>query len=165
MTEKEKWQVRNRPDFAREVEHENLTVGLLEIADTIMPEVDNALDAGFMAHSHAMASPPFKERKLCIARRDVQGVIVAALTGRTLWNWLYVDQLWVDEALRGQGVGSALMKAAEEEAFKRGCVGVYLWTQTFDAPEFYAKLGCEVYATFDDFPIGHQRFGFRKRLI
>lgn len=79
-------------------------------------------------------------------------------------GWAYIDLLWVSEALRGRGIGRLLMKQAEEEAVQRGCHSAYLWTQDFEAPDFYRKLGYQQFVTFENFIPGHQRLGFMKRL-
>ncbi len=141
-----------------------MSVGLLEIKNEIADQDLKILEDGLAAHTKQLNAPKLVFTPLAILQRDATGRIEAGLYGQTLWNWLYIDSLWVDEPLRGKGMGRVLMAAAEDEAKKRGCIGVFLWTQSFDAPAFYEKLGYELYATFDDFPIGHKRFGFRKRL-
>nr|MBA2814547.1 Metallo-beta-lactamase superfamily protein [Candidatus Pantoea persica] len=45
---------------------------------------------------------------------DARGGKLARLTGSTSGNWLRIDMLWVSDALRGQGVGTQLIQAAEE---------------------------------------------------
>jgi len=94
------------------------------------------------------------------AEQNLQsGVLVYVHPG-----WSYIDALWVSEEKRGQGLGRLLMKQAEEEAMKRGCHSAYLWTQDFEAPEFYKKLGYQQFVTFENFIPGHQRTGFMKQL-
>ena len=137
---------------------------LFEVSDTVSRDVQAALENGLTAHAVALSVPPYEEKMISIVRKDDQGKIVAGLFGKIFWNWFYTDTLWVDEALRGQGVGSALMKAAEDEAKKRGCVGAYVWTESFQGQSFYPKLGYKEFVVMDDFPIGHQRIGFMKRL-
>ena len=141
-----------------------MTDGLFEISDKIETEVYAALERGLIANAIEKNAPPYKETELSIVRRNEAGEIVAGLTGKTFWNWLYVDLLWVDKSLRGLGTGSALMKAAEEEAIKRGCIAAYVWTQSFEASGFYPKLGYKEFVVKHDFPIGHQRTGFMKQL-
>lgn len=136
-----------------------------EVSDTISRDVKSALENGLTAHASALDIPPYEEKEVSIVRRHANGQIVAGLFGKVVWNWLYVDTLWVDDALRGQGVGSALMQAAEAEARKRGCAGAYVWTESFQGENFYPKLGYTEFARMDDFPIGHQRIGFMKRLV
>ncbi len=135
-----------------------------EVSDTISRDDEVALEQGLTTHALAEKSPPYQEKALSILRRDEQGKIVAGLTGKTFWNWLYVDILWVDEALRGQGIGSALMSAAEVEAQKRACHSAYVWTESFQGQDFYPKLGYKKFVRMEDFPIGHQRIGFMKKL-
>ena len=52
---------------------------------------------------------------------DGTGRKLAGLTGETFGNWLCIQYLFVSEALRGQGIGSKLLEAAEREAGQRGC--------------------------------------------
>ena len=85
------------------------------------------------------------------------------LWGRTGYGWLYVDYLIVPERLRGTGIGSELMKAAEAIARERGCVGAWLTTFTFQARGFYEKLGYRVFAELEDSPAGNTRMFLRKR--
>jgi GNAT superfamily N-acetyltransferase len=70
--------------------------------------------------------------------------------------WLYVSFLWVAEPARGTGNATRLMRAAEDYAVERGCVGGYLTTYSFQAPGFYRKFGYEVVGTIDGFPPGYQ---------
>jgi GNAT superfamily N-acetyltransferase len=79
-------------------------------------------------------------------------------------GWAYIDLLWVREAKRGKGLGKRLMQRAEQEALQRGCHSAFLWTQDFEAPGFYEKLGYQRFVTFEDFIPGHQRLGFMKRI-
>ncbi len=89
---------------------------------------------------------------------------VAAVSGFCFWNWLFADLVWVHPARRGTGLGRQIMQKAEEQARAMGLTGIYLWTASWQASDFYAKIGYERYVVFNDFPPGHQRFGFRKYL-
>lgn len=135
-----------------------------DVSDTITAEVNDALTRGLSANAHARKAPPYNDKPISFVRRDAEGRIVAGLTGVTFWDWLYVDLLWVDEPLRRQGLGTALIQAAENEAIKRGCHSAFLWTESFEGPAFYPKAGYKEFVVLDDFPIGHQRTGFMKRL-
>ena len=42
--------------------------------------------------------------------------LVGVLTADLLWDWIYIDELWVDEHQRSQGIGKASMKEAEDYA-------------------------------------------------
>ena len=51
------------------------------------------------------------------------------------------------------------------EAVRRGCIGAHLDTYDYQAPDFYRKLGYEVFGSIDDHPPGHTRFWMRKRFV
>ncbi len=100
---------------------------------------------------------------LAVLVRDEAGVVVGGLTGRITAAWLFVELFWLPEELRGTGLGTRVMMAAEAEAVRRGCIGVHLDTYDYQAPGFYRKLGYEVFGSIEDHPPGHTRFWMQKR--
>jgi predicted N-acetyltransferase YhbS len=90
--------------------------------------------------------------------------IVGGLVGETFLGWLYVSALWVADGYSRQGYGRRIMQAAEQEARRRGAKGVYLDTLSFQAPDFYAKLGYREFGKLKDFPAGHDRHWLAKAL-
>ena len=88
--------------------------------------------------------------------------VLGGLWGDTGFTQLHVDLLFVPETLRGQGLGRKLMLQAEEEARRRGCLGAWLDTFSFQARGFYEQLGYTAFGTLGDFPPGHSRI-FLKR--
>ncbi len=117
-----------------------------------------ALDA-----SSAPVIGPAQPRLLVIPLHDGAGAVAGGLWGCTICQWLHVQMLFVPAALRGQGVGAALMAAAETEARARGCLGAHVDALSFQAAPFYQKIGYTVFGVLDDFPPGHRRLFFRKR--
>ncbi|HET8726474.1 MAG TPA: GNAT family N-acetyltransferase [Alphaproteobacteria bacterium] len=125
----------------------------------------DAIRAGLTAHNRFWVGTS-ERRMLAVLTKDADGRVLGGLRGYTGWGWLYVEHLWVSEALRGSGVGSELLHRAEEEATLRGCRAVWLDTFSFQARRFYEKLGYTVFGTLDDFPAdrGHSRHFLQKRL-
>ena len=96
--------------------------------------------------------------------RSDAGEVEAGVSGYTWGGCCYVAYLWVAEALRGRGVGGALLDAVEQYAREKRCRLVLLSTHTFQAPTFYAHRGYEPVARIDDHPPGHASLFFVKRL-
>lgn len=65
------------------------------------------------------------------------------LSGRTDIRTLYVDDLCVDEAARGKGLGRTLLNYAREQARAMGCYNLTLnvWAGNEAALGFYRSLG------------------------
>ncbi|HEV3152649.1 MAG TPA: GNAT family N-acetyltransferase [Candidatus Baltobacteraceae bacterium] len=76
--------------------------------------------------------------------------IVHYLFHRRVWfgRACYLQDLFVDERVRGFGIGRALIDAVAEEARKRGCSRVYWHTRENNAA---ARLLYDSLATFDGF--------------
>ena len=99
-----------------------------------------------------------------IVEYDANGNVIGGILGGTYWGWMYVDILWVDEKHRKKGIGSRLLRAAEEEAAQRGCHHVHLDTMSWQAPDFYKKHGYEVIGVLPDIPGGNQKYLLMKSL-
>lgn len=125
--------------------------------------IRDAILAPLVAHNESMVGPT-ERHTVAIVLRDDAGAIVGGLWGLTGFRWLFVQYLAVPPAMKGQGRGRALMLAAENEARRLGCIGIWLDTFSFQARGFYEKLGYDVIGRIDDFPPGEARFFLRKRI-
>ena len=103
-------------------------------------------------------------KSLAIFLRDASGSMAAGLYGWTWAGCLKVNDLWVREDERRRGLGSKLLKAAENEARARGCMRAVLDTHSFQAPSFYQKRGYSVVGVVEDFPPGHRTYTLFKSL-
>ena len=121
-----------------------------------------AVSDGFSQHSAALGAPAYEKERVSWTITGSDNAVLAVLTGDLLWDWLYIDELWVSEELRGTGLGRKLMLLAEEFAAEKRLTGIWLWTQSWQAETFYRKLGYEEFTRFADFPRGHSRIGLRK---
>ena len=101
---------------------------------------------------------------LALFEREAEGHIIAKLYGWTWGGTCEVRFLWVAAGSRGKGRGRSLLAAAEAEAVRRGCRQIVLSTHSFQAPQFYHKLGYTIVGQYDDYPAGHTSHFLRKRL-
>ena len=113
---------------------------------------------------NAAASGVDDGRLLAIFVRDGDGTIVAGLHGWTWGGTGFVQTIWVDEKLRRRGLGSRLLTAAEAEARRRGCHQMHLDTHSYQAPEFYRRLGYDVIGELPGWPGDDVRVFLRKPL-
>lgn len=96
--------------------------------------------------------------------RDTDGQLIGGMFGHSGMGWLYIDYLWLAEDQRKHGLGSQLLKMAEEEARNRGCSGVFLYSYSFQAPGFYQQQDYQLMGVLEDCPPGHQRYYLKKAL-
>jgi GNAT superfamily N-acetyltransferase len=91
--------------------------------------------------------------------------MTGGLIGTCKSEWLSISYLWVSEAMRGSGLGTELIRAAEREAVKQGCQQSLVDTFSFQALPFYQKQGYVLQMTLNDFPEkGIQRHYLTKTL-
>jgi len=103
-------------------------------------------------------------RRVRLFARDENGGVAGGVLAEVYFRWMFVKILWLDERVRGRGVGAELMRRAEIAAREAGCDGIWLDTFSFQAPAFYRKLGYEEFGRLDDYPPGFTRHFFRKML-
>jgi GNAT superfamily N-acetyltransferase len=103
-------------------------------------------------------------RPLVLMVQDENGNVVGGLWGRTAFEWLFVELLFVPDVLRGRGVGAELMSRAESEAIARGCHSAWLDTFEFQARGFYERLGYSCFGELNDYPPGFARYFMKKAL-
>jgi len=103
-------------------------------------------------------------RLLGLLVKDDQGAIIGGLWGRSAYEWLFVELLFVPEHLRGTGLGTQLMRQAEDVARERGCTGVWLDTFAFQALPFYLKLGYTIFGELKDHPRGISQYWLKKNV-
>ncbi|TQV72117.1 GNAT family N-acetyltransferase [Aliikangiella marina] len=104
-----------------------------------------------------------KSKPLSVIATDDIGKIIGGVSGRTIYNQLLIEILWISESARGSGLGTNLMLRAESEAKARGCIAAQVDTLSFQAPKFYQKLGFEIVGKVADIPNSPERFFLVKR--
>lgn len=134
-----------------------------EITNEIKEEDKETIFQGLLAYNLARIEDK-TPKDLGIYLKDSDGNKIAGLIGETHGNWLSIKFLWVSEELRGQNIGSQILKQAEETARERGCQYVFLDTFSFQAPEFYKKQGYKEVFVLEEYPITGKRYYFTKNI-
>src|SRR5262245_56591965 len=101
-----------------------------QVFDQATPEELQFLEDQINAYNFATTGI-YDARTLVILLKDTGGRIYAGLSGHTWGGVGEVRFLWVDESCRGLGLGSRLLRDAEDEARTRGCTKMVLSTHSF----------------------------------
>jgi GNAT superfamily N-acetyltransferase len=107
---------------------------------------------------------PMHNHPLWLIVRGESGRVIGGLKGRTFWQWLFIEWLWIDAPYRHQGLGRKLLTQAEAIARGRGSVGIYIDTLTFQAPDYYQRFGFKEFGRLCNIPPGHDRLWLFKPL-
>ncbi|WP_158749593.1 N-acetyltransferase [Acidobacterium sp. S8] len=136
-----------------------------QIKITTPPDEEAAaqLKSQLIAYNH-LRVPQQPPREILLSIQDDNGDLLAGLSGRISYTWLFVDLFWVAEHLRGQGYGTRLLQQAEQYAREQGCHAVWLDTYSFQARGFYEKQGYKVFGQLPRCPGEHSRYFLCKEL-
>ena len=83
-------------------------------------------------------------KKFSLILRDKSDHVLAVLNAFTAFSEVYIDDMWVDSAHRGQGYGRKLLQELENHFEGKGFNNINLVTSAFNAPDFYKKCGFTV---------------------
>lgn len=138
-----------------------------ELVITYQPDMESshleAMVAGLSAHAHVQKG--MRPAKLfSFSLTDEDGVFKGGICGITYYGCLYIDLLYMDETLRGQGYGTRLIHKAEALGRERGCSFSTIHTMEWQACELYKKLGYQVEFTRDGYDHGTVMYLMRKAL-
>jgi GNAT superfamily N-acetyltransferase len=138
----------------------------ITLEDEPHADTREAILQGLIAHNTAGTGGLYPSpRTIALSVRDeTSGKALGGLTARISYSRMFIELLFVPEALRGSGIGRQLLEQAEHVAREAGCIGIWLDTFTFQAPGFYKKLGYTEFGVLADYPPGHSRHFLHKPL-
>jgi GNAT superfamily N-acetyltransferase len=136
---------------------------MLTLTDDPDPRLEAVLEAGLADHNAEMAR--IRDwRALAVSVHDPEtGELAGGILGRTSMGLFFLDLFYLPKRLQRGGIGSRALRMAEEEAARRGCTAGTLVTVNFQAPDFYARHGWEVFGRIASAP-GVERIFMRKTL-
>jgi len=137
---------------------------MVTLTDTADARATAVIEQGLSAYNREQAG--YRDSRglnVLVSDPDSQEVL-GGILGRTSLGLCFLDLVFLPEHLRGQDVGSRMMAEAEDEARRRGCRAVVLYTISFQAPRFYEKRGYRTFGTIDCDPPGTSRIFMVKDL-
>ncbi len=109
----------------------------------LTPALKEHIEKGFSQHAIEQVGVDGFNEYIAFQVED-EGVYKGVITVRLFWGQLYIAYLFVEKAYRGQRIGEALMTHALEFGKSKGCTFAFLQTMSFQAPNFYEKLGFKI---------------------
>lgn len=140
-----------------------MTAFPIEFTQDQFDEIDAFL-AERIYEFNASATGLFDGEEFAAVIKDSNSRIIAGASGHTWGGCCQLSQLWVHESARKQGLGMSLMMAVEAHALSRNCPQIVLSSHSFQAPDFYRRLGYIERARISGYPEGHSDIFFTKCL-
>ena len=109
--------------------------------------------------------PHDESKTIACIEKDEKGKFFGGLFGEIYTNTLFVEYFWLDEAKRKLGLGTQVFQRVEDEVKQLGVTDICLDTFTFQAREFYLKLGFNEVGRFSGFPMAGIDKIFLQKLI
>jgi ribosomal protein S18 acetylase RimI-like enzyme len=92
-------------------------------------------------------------------------VPIAGVVGKiTEFNYLHISLLQVNEQYRKQKIGTQLIKKMEQYAKENNLKAITLNTLSYQAKDFYLKLGYQIFGQFTDPTTNITKYYFIKHL-
>ncbi|MFT4291915.1 GNAT family N-acetyltransferase, partial [Enterobacter sp.] len=93
----------------------------LSTTDNVTQQEKDELLTGLRAYNGQFLDLTTFSGDIGVYVRDDKGAMLGGLIGVRKGDWLNIDFLWVSDSVRGSGVGSQIIKTAEDEARRKGC--------------------------------------------
>ena len=141
------------------VEGINLEVCAIPDAAQLLP-----IEEGLNNFNDLMTGVSDRQQLAVLIRSNTNGEVLGGMQGRSSLGLLFIDLFYLPPELRRMGVGTEILFRFEEEGRKRGCTAAFLYTISFQAPDFYKKHGWEEFGRIDCKPEGTSRIFMKKTL-
>lgn len=131
---------------------------------TLTEELKKTIYEGFSLHAIEMTG--HDEKFDSIAFVAMEGTTFAgAIVVERFWNALHVKYVYVTDHYRNQGLGSRLMQRAVAYGLEQNCPFAFVETMSFQALDFYQKMGFELNFTRSGYAHGSSFHYLSKKLI
>lgn len=141
------------------VEGINVEVCTNPNAEQLLP-----IEDGLNHYNDLMTGMNDRQPLSVLIKSNKSGEVLGGMQGRSSLGLLFIDLFYLPPELRKMGVGTDILLRFEEEGRKRGCTAAFLYTISFQAPDFYKKHGWEEFGRIDCKPEGTSRIFMKKSL-
>lgn len=141
------------------VEEINLEVCANPNAQQLLP-----IEKGLNDFNDLMTGMSDRQPLSILIKSNKNGEVLGGMQGRSSLGLLFIDLFYLPPELRRMGIGTEILFRFEEEGRKRGCTSAFLYTISFQAPNFYKKHGWEEFGRIDCKPEGTSRIFMKKSL-
>lgn len=112
----------------------------LELHETVSAEIESYIKKnGLAPRRRSERRDPFEA--LWLLSRNEDDTLAGACHLRLRVDWMTIETVWVAVDRRRQGLGTALLLAAEELARTKGLRGIEATIYGFEAPAFFLGAG------------------------
>ncbi len=137
----------------------------VELTDSPPDYAEDVIGGGLDAYNELQVGYKDARPLAALVREPGTGKLLGGVLGRTSYGLLFINTVYLPESLRHSGVGAEMLRRVEEEGRRRGCKSGFLFTISFQAPDFYARHGWEEFGRIPCDPPGTARVFFRKSFV
>lgn len=123
-----------------------------------------AIEEGLNDFNDLMTGMSDRQPLAILIKSNTNGEVLGGMQGRSSLGLLFIDLFYLPPELRKMGIGTEILSRFEEEGRKRGCTAAFLYTISFQAPDFYKKYGWEEFGRIECKPEGTSRIFMKKSL-
>ncbi len=109
----------------------------------LTPELKKQIYKGFSAHAIQMTGHDEMHDPLAFVASEGES-LVGAIVVVPFWGALHIKYIYIDEKYRGKGLGTRLMQRAFAFGLQQKYPFAFVETMSFQALEFYQKMGFEL---------------------
>ena len=143
----------------------NPEVNQLKIYDNPSKEDIQAIQKGLADYNKKFPSGELDipTPDISLVLKDKENNIVGGVITSMLVGIMHLEVLWVEEKIRGLGLGKDLVLEAERIGRDKGYGASQTWTFSFQAPEFYQSIGYQTIGTFEGYCEGVTEYVLSKK--
>jgi len=107
-----------------------------EICENMDAEQSLAIEEGLNAFNDLMTGINDRKPLSVLIKSTKTGEVLGGMQGRSSLGLLFIDLFFLPPELRKMGLGTDILNRFENEGRRRGCTAAFLYTISFQAPDF-----------------------------